>query len=182
MVIIVIPILVASMLSIKKHYNSVAIQLRVETEDLKDYNLNKPFTQIIVVPIASLNKAALATLQYARSLSSYVIALNVSTDNKEIDKLKNRWAKLDTDILLVSKYSTYRTVVTPLLGYINQIANATSETEKITVMIPQFITHEGLGEFLHNHTGFIIRESLLRNKNVIVSTYPYHLEDNDAEI
>ncbi len=49
-------------------------------------------------------------------------------------------------------------------------------------MIPQFITHEGLGEFLHNHTGFIIRESLLRNKNVIVSTYPYHLEDNDAEI
>ncbi len=72
----------------KKHYNSVAIQLRVETEDLKDYNLNKPFTQIIVVPIASLNKAALATLQYARSLSSYVIALNVSTDNKEIDKLK----------------------------------------------------------------------------------------------
>ncbi|KRU24317.1 APC family permease [Clostridium botulinum] len=182
MVIIVIPILVASMLSIKKHYNSVAIQLRVETEDLKDYNLNKPFTQIIVVPIASLNKAALATLQYARSLSSYVIALNVSTDNKEIDKLKNRWAKLDTDILLVSKYSTYRTVVTPLLGYINQIANATSETEKITVMIPQFITHEGLGEVLHNHTGFIIRESLLRNKNVIVSTYPYHLEDTDVEI
>lgn len=121
-------------------------------------------------------------MQYARSLSSYVIALNVSTDNKEIDKLKNRWAKLDTDILLVSKYSTYRTVVTPLLGYINQIANATSETEKITVMIPQFITHEGLGEVLHNHTGFIIRESLLRNKNVIVSTYPYHLEDTDVEI
>ncbi len=48
-------------------------------------------------------------------------------------------------------------------------------------MIPQFITHEGLGEVLHNHTGFIIRESLLRNKNVIVSTYPYHLEDTDVE-
>lgn len=182
MVIIIIPILVFSMISIKKHYNSVAIQLRVETEDLKNYNLNKSFTQIIVVPIASLNKAALATLQYARSLSPYVIALNVSTDNKEIDKLKNRWGKLNTDILLVAKYSTYRAVVTPLLDYINQIANATSESEKITVMIPQFITHEGLGEVLHNHTGFIIRENLLRNKNVIVSTYPYHLEDTDVEI
>jgi hypothetical protein len=121
-------------------------------------------------------------LQYARSLSPDVIALNVSTDNEAIDKLKNRWNKLNTDILLVTKYSTYRTVITPLLHYINIIADSTAENEKITVMIPQFITHEGLGEVLHNHTGFILRESLLRSKNVVVSTYPYHLEDIDAEI
>jgi hypothetical protein len=182
MVIIVIPILVLGMLSIKKHYNSVAAQLRVETEELKEIELSKKINHIIVVPIASLNKATLAALQYARSLSSDVIALNVSTDNEAINKLKSRWSQLDTDILLVAKYSTYRAVVTPLLGYIHMIANVSDETEKITVMIPQFITHEGIGEVLHNHTGFILRESLLRNKNVVVSTYPYHLEDTDVEI
>jgi amino acid transporter len=182
MVIIVIPILVLGMLSIKKHYTRVAAQLKVETEDLKELNFNQNIAHIIVVPIASLNKATLAALQYARSLSADVIALNVSTDKEAIDKLKSRWEKLNTDILLVTKYSTYRTVVTPLLHYINIIAEATAEDEKITVMLPQFITHEYLGEVLHNHTGFIIRESLLRNKNVVVSTYPYHLEDTDVEI
>jgi amino acid transporter len=182
MVIIVIPFLVLGMLSVKKHYNSVAAQLRVETEDLRELNFNKNIAHIIVVPIASLNRATLSALQYARSLSLDVIALNVSTDNEAIDKLKSRWDKLNTDILLVAKYSTYRTVITPLLHYINIIADATAENEKITVMLPQFITHEGLGEILHNHTGFILRESLLRSKNVVVSTYPYHLEDTDAEI
>ncbi|WP_251862271.1 hypothetical protein [Clostridium sp. Marseille-Q2269] len=49
-------------------------------------------------------------------------------------------------------------------------------------MIPEFMTHTSLGKVLHNHTGFIIRESLLRNKNLIVSTYPYHLEETDAEL
>jgi hypothetical protein len=28
----------------------------------------------------------------------------------------------------------------------------------------------------------LLRESRLRSKNVVVSTYPYHLEDTDAEI
>jgi amino acid transporter len=177
MVIIVIPILVLGMMAVKGHYNRVASQLRVETEDLRELNFNQNIAHIIVVPIASLNKATLAALQYARSLSPDVIALNVSTDNEAIDKLKSRWEKLNTDILLVTKYSTYRTVITPLLHYINIIADATAENEKITVMLPQFITHERLGEVLHNHTGFILRESLLRNKNVVVSTYPYHLED-----
>ncbi len=182
MVVIVIPVLVYGMMSIKRHYNGVAAQLRVETEDLKELNFHQNIDHIIVVPIASLNKATLAALQYARSLSSDVIALNVSTDNEAIDKLKKRWEKLNTDILLVSKYSTYRTILTPLIHYINIIADATTEDEKITVMIPQFITHERLGEVLHNHTGFILRESLLRNKNIVVSTYPYHLEEADVEI
>jgi hypothetical protein len=182
MVIIVIPILVLGMLSVKRHYCSVAAQLRVETEDLRELSFNQNIDHIIVVPIASLNKATLAALQYARSLSPDVIALNVSTDEEAIEKLKSRWEKLNTDILLVAKYSTYRTILTPLQQYINIIANATAEKEKITVMIPQFITHEGLGEVLHNHTGFILRESLLRNKNIVVSTYPYHLDETDVEI
>jgi amino acid transporter len=182
MVIIVIPMLVFGMRQVKKHYQSVAVQLGIETKDLKNINLNKGINHIIVVPIASLNKATISALQYARSLSPDVIALNVSTDHEAIDKLKARWAELNTDILLVTKYSTYRAVLTPLLEYIHLIANAVNENEKITVMIPQFIIHEGLGEVLHNHTGFILRESLLRNKNVVVSTYPYHLDEIDVEI
>jgi amino acid transporter len=180
MIILVVPILVAIMLSIKKHYTNVAAQLQITRSELKNYNLNKDLRHIIIIPIASLNKATLATLEYARSLSQDIIALNVSTNKEEIEKLKDRWAELNTDILLVTKYSTYRTIITPLIDYINVIADTTDKNEKVTVMLPQFVTHNNLGEVLHNHTGFIIREKLLQSENIVVSTYPYHLKDTST--
>lgn len=62
---------------------------------------------------------------------------------------------------------------------IELIANSASEDEKITVIVPQFITKGRLREFLHNHTSLFIRETLLKNNNIIVSTFPYHLLDED---
>lgn len=177
-VLILIPIIVVGMVRIKRHYNLVADNLRTTQDDLSNAQLNKEFYHIMVVPIASLNRAALNALQYARSITPNVIALNVSTDKESLEKLNTRWKELNTDILLVAKYSPYRAVVTPLLKYIGDIANAAGENEKITVVLPEFISHEWWGEILHNHTSFFIRETLLRNKNVVITTYPYHLRED----
>lgn len=179
-VIILIPIIVYVMVVIKKHYNSVACRLRLSQTELKKIDLTLKFSHIVIVPIASLNKATVNALQYAQSISPYVIALNISTDNEAMEKLKARWAELDTDILLVAKYSPYRAVVTPLIKYITQISDAAGEDEKITVVLPEFITHDWWGEFLHNHTSFFLRETILRNNNIIVSTFPYHLTEDDV--
>ncbi|AKA70900.1 APC family permease [Clostridium scatologenes] len=177
-VIILIPILVFTMSSVWNHYNKVAEQLKVLKSDLENTSLGKKFTHIVIVPIASLNKASLSALQYARSITDDVIALSVSANKDELEKLKIKWNELNTDILLISKYSTYRQVITPLLQYLDTIADAASDTEKITVLMPQFVTHTWWGNLLHNHTGFFIRENLLRKSNIIISTYPYHLNDD----
>lgn len=176
-VIIVIPILVYLMYIIKKHYENVANLLRVEVEELKNIDLTKKYNHIVIVPIASLNKATLNALQYARSISTDVIALNISADIKAMEKLKERWSYLNTDILLVTKYSKYRMIVTPLIENINKIAKACSQNEKTTVILPQFMTHKWWGQILHNHTGFVLREMMLKNDNIIISTYPYHLDN-----
>ncbi len=178
-VIILIPILVFIMLAIKRHYNIVAEQLRAHLKDYKAADLQKKFTHLAVVPIASLNKASLSALQYAKSVTDNVIALNISISKEQMEKLKASWSELDTDIVLVSKYSPYRHIVTPLLQSIDDIASRASDDEKITVVLPQFITHKWWGNLLHNNTGIFLRESILRNKNVIVSTYPYHLDDDE---
>lgn len=178
---ILITILVFAMTHIKKHYNKVAEGLRVEEEELENINFNKKYNHIMVVPIASINKATLGALEYARSISSDVIALNVSTDMGAMEKLKKRWAELDTDILLVCKYSPYRAVVTPLIKYLEVIANASADNEKVTVVLPQFITHELGGEVLHNHTSFFLRESLLRNENITIAIYPYHIQPKEEK-
>ncbi|WP_017209068.1 APC family permease [Clostridium beijerinckii] len=178
---ILIPIIIVIQLRIKKHYDKVACGLSISQLNLKKVNLRKKYTHIVIVPIASLNKATIGALQYAQSVSDNVIALNISPDKEAMEKLKSRWSELDTDILLVAKYSPYRAVVTPLLKNIELIANSTAKDEKITVVVPQFVTNERFGEVLHNHTSFFIRETLLKNDNIIVSTYPYHLLDEDIK-
>lgn len=176
---ILIPLIVISMGRVKKHYNRVADFLRANREELAGSQLDRKFTHIMIVPIESLNKAALNALQYARSITPDVIALNVSTSKEAMEKLQTRWKELNTDILLVSKYSPYRAVVTPLIKYISDIVRAAGKDEKITVVLPEFIVHEWWGEILHNHTSFFIRETLLRNENVIIATHPYHLDEDE---
>lgn len=178
---ILIAILVFAMVNVKKHYNKVARGLRIEEEELEDITLNKKYNHIMVVPIASINRATLGALEYARSISPDVIALNVSTDMEAMEKLKKRWSELDTDILLVCKYSPYRAVVTPLIKYLETIANAAASDEKVTVVLPQFVTHELGGEILHNHTSFFLRETLLRNDNITISIYPYHIQPKEEK-
>lgn len=175
---ILIPIIVYGMSSTRRHYIKVADQLRVDTEDLSKSEIDKKFSHVMIVPISSLNKASLSALQYARSITDTVIAINISPSKKSLDKLKTRWKELNTDIVLVAKYSPYRAVVTPLLNSISEIINAAGEQERITVVVPEFVVHEWWGEILHNHTSFFIRETLLRNKNVVISTYPYHLNED----
>ncbi|WPC43505.1 APC family permease [Clostridium sp. JS66] len=178
-VIILIPIIAIVMMKIKRHYNYVADNLRANEEDILNAELGKQFVHIMIVPIASLNKATLKALQYARSITPDVIAINISTDKDLLEKLKKKWSTLNTDILLVSKYSPYRAVVTPLLSFIADIVKYSGENEKITVLLPQFITPEWWGQLLHNHTSFFLRETLLKNKNVVISSYPYHLPDEE---
>jgi amino acid transporter len=176
---ILIPLIVLGMTRIKRHYNRVADFLRANRGELLKSQLDRKFTHIMIVPIESLNKGALNALQYARSITPDVIALNVSTSKEAMEKLQTRWKELNTDILLVSKYSPYRAVVTPLIKYISDIVEAAGENEKITVVLPEFIVHEWWGEILHNHTSFFIRETLLRNENVVIATHPYHLAEDE---
>ncbi|HEX9026189.1 MAG TPA: APC family permease [Clostridium sp.] len=179
-VVILIIVIIAVQLKIKTHYDKVACGLSISQLNLKSVDLKIKYTHIVIVPIASLNKATIGALQYAQSISENVIALNISTDMEAMDRLKQRWGELDTDILLVAKYSPFRAIVTPLLSNIELIANAKAKDEKITVIVPQFVTYGNWGKALHNHTSFFIRETLLKNNNIIVSTFPYHLVDEDV--
>ena len=176
-VVLLIPIIVFLGLRIKHHYNSVAAGLSICNVNLSELNLRRNDKEhTVIVPIASLNKAVLGALQYAQSIGGQVYALNVSTDKESMDKLQKRWSELDTDVILISKYSPYRAIINPLVKYIAAIADEKAlGDDKVTVVVPQFITHGHWGNILHNHTGFILHETLLQNDKVVVSTYPYHL-------
>jgi amino acid transporter len=178
---IVIPVLVLIMIAIEKHYSKVAERLSIADEELINTKMDEKFGHIMVVPIQSLNKASINALKYARSITPDVIALSIYTNKSDQEKLQSKWDHLDTDILLVSEYSPYRAVVTPLLKYVDTIAKSTAKNDKITILLSQFIVDEWWGNILHNHTSFLLRETILHNENIVVSTCPYHFHDKAYE-
>lgn len=172
-VIFLLPALVYLMESIKKHYNYIADRLRAANEDC---NLIS-YKHTVIVPIASLNKASIGALNYAKSVSAEVVALNVSHDKEQIAKLEQKFKELQLKVELRSIYSPYRQTVTPLIDELRKIGRTVESNEVVTVIVPEFVTEQWWGKLLHNHTGLFIREKLIQDKetNMIVSTYPYYL-------
>lgn len=179
-VIVVIPILVFMMLKINKHYRAIAKQLRVSPEDLQSIKISENhYRNRVIVPIESINKASIRALRYARTISDYVIAFNVSIDEESGEKIKKRYALLNTDIPLIVKYSPFRRIVEPLLKFIESEEYNYKKGDMITVILPQFIVRKRWHNILHNKTRVYIEKELLKHKHIVVATMPLQLHDDD---
>ena len=51
----------------------------------------KQVKHLFIVPIAGLDKVTRQTLAYARSISSYVVAVHVAVEQQDADKVRGEW-------------------------------------------------------------------------------------------
>lgn len=176
-VFVVVPLLIAVMYRIKHHYINVAEQLDIPNECLPDIDLTANYSHHVIVPIDSLNAMTVKALRYARSLTPNVEAFHVEIYPGEADKLRKKWAMLNTNIPLIIKYSPYREVVNLLTRYIDSEEHASKHGDIITVLLPQFFVSRRWEMTLHNNTSLFIANAMLKKHNVIVSIIPFYLED-----
>lgn len=176
-VLIVIPLLVFMMLKIKRHYGIIAKQLDVPNERLEHLRLKKQGTSYVIVPVQSLNVMVIKALRYASCISCEIEAFHVETYEGEADKLKAKWAKLNTDIPLIIKQSPYREVTRPLVEYVESSEHSSKPGDVITVLLPQFIVPKSWQMMLHNNTSLFIGSSLLKNRHIVVSLLPFYIDE-----
>ncbi|MEN6327335.1 MAG: APC family permease, partial [Syntrophomonas sp.] len=175
-VIVVVPLIIMLMYKIKQHYLSVAKQLDIPNDLLGLLDLDSPHNHHVVVPIDSLNGMVIKALRYARSMTSEVEAFHVEPYAGEADKLRRKWAMLNTKIPLIIKDSPYRDVVGPLIEYIDSEEHASRPGDIITVLLPQFFVYKWYQALLHNNTSLFIANAMLNKHNVVVSILPFYLE------
>jgi hypothetical protein len=170
-VMLLIPIVVSVMLKIKEHYNETAMQLSMENKDYPEADCES--VKHFIVPIVSLNKSVIKTLNYAKCLSNDIVAFHVSVDDEETEKLQKKWKQYNIDIPLIIKTSPYRGVLEPLTNYIFSEEHPSKKGDIITVVLPQFVVNRWWGNVLHNQTAIFVRNALLQNKDIAVITVPY---------
>jgi len=168
-VVLLIPTLVVIFLVVHHHYGEVARQL-----SLDDYSVPPPMTNTVLVLVGDLHRGVVHALQYAQTLSPTAKALYVETDPERTRRLEERWGKWGQGLPLIVLTSPYRSLLGPLLEYIDQLQRH-GDNHVVTIVLPEFIPARWWQQILHNQTALLIKGTLLFRKNVIVTDVPYHL-------
>jgi amino acid transporter len=174
-VILLIPLIIMMFKGIHRHYaraaGELAAQTPLEPEEIE---------HTVIVPIAAVSRVARQTLAYARSISPNVTAVHITDDENEIEQMRTDWQALGSDIPLVIIESPYRSLVGPLLAYLDEIDRQRPD-DTLTVVLPEFIARHWWEQILHNQTALRIKAALLFRPGTVVTSVPYHLQRNGAK-
>jgi amino acid transporter len=174
MVVLFIPILVFCFIRIHNHYLAVGRELTLighaPPERLE------PIKHTVVIPISGIHRGVIEAIRYALSISDDVRACYVEIDPATTERVQTEWLKWTKGIPFVVLKSPYRSVITPVLQYLDDVESA-SHSEMITVIIPEFVPSKWWHQILHNQTAFMIRAALLFRKGKVVTSVRYHLKE-----
>jgi len=172
-VLLLIPIMVVVFRSIHAHYLAVARQLSLASAP-------PPVAvrrHTAVVLISGVHRGVVPAVQYGLSIApDNVTAVYVDMDPEVTEKLKEKWKQWGSGIPLVVLASPYRSLVRPLMAFIDEI-DKQYDDDVLTIILPEFIPSKWWQHLLHNQTALLIKATLLFSKGKIVTSVPYHLED-----
>ncbi|MCA1955070.1 MAG: APC family permease [Anaerolinea sp.] len=171
-VVILIPSVVAILLTIHRHYVRVAQKLSLDHYG----TLPQVVRHRVILLISGVHRGSLAGLRYARMLSDDITALHVSIDAEETAKVQQKWEIWGDGLRLVILESPYRLMVEPLLEYIDELDEKRQPNELITIVVPQFIPKHFLSGALHARTADTLRNVLLNRKDIVITEVPYNVE------
>jgi len=172
-VVVVVPLLVFVFAVMHRHYEGVAVELSLE-------GLECPpkFQHTVLVLIGDVHRGVVRAVHYARTLAApeaAVRAVYVETDPARTLKVEERWTAWGLGVPLVVLTSPYRSILRPLLEYIDQIQSR-GDDQMVTIVLPEFLPRRWWQHALHNQTALLVKGALLFHKNIVVADVPYLLK------
>jgi amino acid transporter len=168
-IMLLIPLNVVFCRLTRRHYDGVAAQLT-----LRGWESRGPRHNAVIVPISGIQRAVLEALDYAKTLSRDVRAAYVNVDPTATEQLRQGWNQWGNGVPLIVLESPYRSLMEPLLEYIEQVA-AERTDGYITVVLPEFVPARWWHHLFHNQRALLIKGALLFKPNTIVTSVPFHL-------
>jgi amino acid transporter len=168
-IILLIPALVVLFRATRQHYDHVAAQL-----SLRDFTPLPKLKNIVLLPLSGVPRAVLQALHYAHTLSDDVRALYVATDPQSLAIVRADWEQWGEGVPLVVLDSPYRSVLEPLINYVNDL-EAHEPEAYVTIVLPEFVPARWWQHLLHNQRALILKGTLLFRPNTVVTNVPFHL-------
>ena len=177
--VLVIPGLVFLFLKIREHYQHVSEQLTMRGLPPS----LRPFPQPrIVMPVSGVHRGMVDAVNFARSISDQVTAVYIDIDpGPDEEELRRRWNDWFPDVEFVVIPSPYRSVVEPLLAFLEQTDLEHNDGQQAVLVLPELIPASAWHETLHNQSADRSRRAILFQRREsglqrIIIDVPYHLK------
>jgi hypothetical protein len=175
--VLVIPLIVLAFHRIHQHYQEVRHQLSL-------HGLPPSLRPIeparVVIPISGVHRGIVNAVTFAQSISSNVTAVFVELEPGSGSHVSEEWKEWWPDISLEVIPSPYRSLVRPLLEYLDKTDAEHNDGQLAVVILPEFVTTSWWQNLLHNQTALLLKATLLYGRRKsglerVVIDVPYHL-------
>lgn len=164
---IIMPVIILLLRKIHTHYQQFSAELA--------YSGHAPLMFLhhtVIVPVNGISKPAAGALVYATTISEDVRAVYVDVDGASTEALERQWADWDIGVPLVVIPSPFRSILRPIVEYVHGLS-VRSETDLVTIVVPEIVPRHWWEHLLHNKTALFIRTAFMFQPNVVVTAVPY---------
>ncbi len=175
---IAIALLTLGFLRIRDHYRDVAQELSLSK--IADLPTSIPPRPRIVIPISGVHRGIINAINFARAIGQEITAVYVELEPGSGERIQQKWTSLWPEIPLVVLPSPYRSLVEPLLNFLDETDREHNDGQLAVVILPEFVPARWWHFFLHNQSAWLIKTALLyRRRRMgfqrVIIDVPYHL-------
>jgi amino acid transporter len=168
LVMVLIPVICAGFWAIHKRYASMTLQL-ASAEPVEP-----PTRHMALLLVPRVHRGILGALRYTSFLKGDVQAVHVTINEKTLPELQRQWQAYSADIPLVILPSPYRSLIQPILDYVDQL-RADEPGILITVVVAEAVSTRWYQKLLTENVAQQLKVRLARRRRVVVVNTRYFL-------
>lgn len=178
-VLVLIPAVAVVFGWIRGHYGEVARELGLGG---LPPSLRPLPTPRLVIPISGVHRGVIEAVRYAQSVSDRITAVYVESEAGSAEKVVREWKRWVAGIPLRVVPSPYRSVIGPLLDFLDAEDARHNDGQLATVVLPEFVPARWWQALLHNQTAFLLKLALVYRRRRLghlraVIDVPYYLRE-----
>ncbi|HWG57665.1 MAG TPA: APC family permease [Candidatus Acidoferrales bacterium] len=179
---ILIPALLALMITVRRHYRRTEREL----DAANALKLKAPERPLVVLAYEAWNKVAENALQFALTLSPEVHAVHVTAEDESCERLLSEWnsrvvaplrASGMPEPKLVRLPSPYRAVLSPIVSYVLELEVA-HPGRLVAVLVPELVETRWYHYLLRTNRAELLKAMLIGkgNQKIVVISLPWYLD------
>jgi hypothetical protein len=164
-------------LGIRSHYREIRRELSLHGLP----PTLKPIPSLrVVVLISGVHRGIVDAVRYAETISSDITGLFVELEPGEGKEVQEKWARFWPDIPVVVVSSPYRSLIQPLLVYLDKVDAEHNDGQHATIILPEFVPAHWWQTPLHNQTAWLLKAALLYHRRTrgferVIIDVPFYL-------
>ncbi len=176
--VLLIPVLYLMFVRIHSHYQAVGQQLSLRglPPSLRPYPPPR-----VVIPVSGVHRGMIDAVLFAQAIAKEVTAVYIEMEPGSAEAAREDWQSWFPDIPLVVKPSPYRSILGPLLEFLDETDAQHNDGQTATLILPEFVPARWWQALLHNQTSWLIKTALLyrqrqRGYQRVIIDVAYHLK------